>query len=416
MSLPTKNLFLRFSAFWLFMLFYKFAGSIHYSLIAPYGEKLLPLWIVGILMGGGSIVQLILDVPAGRIMDRYGYLKFLKITTFVFLLAGLFYLFGLNQFTYYGSLILASFGWLFFGPGVTAYSLSQAPQSLVGRFMATKDAFGSIGVIITAVALPAILLLSPVFVGWILTIFFILSLAFLFLSPADKREDRPDPVVHPHHLRRHSFLIVIKALKRLNPASGMLLLSGLSAAIFYGTIWFVIPLVIASQANSGILNLGLGVFDLAIVLLGYLLGTLADKFNKRSLVFFGLLIFAASASLIGFNFGWFFILLGFIATAGDELAGLALWSWLHSLDKKHANDGAISGVINLFSDFGWAIGPIMGGFIYNLVGPTWTIVCGAIPAVMVWIIYQFIMHRHSGILHESLVNLPHRPVRARHRS
>jgi len=71
--------------------------------------------------------------------------------------------------------------------------------------------------------------------------------------------------------------------------------SGNDRRRFYGTIWFVVPLVIAHQAHMGLLGIGLGMFDFAIVALGFLLGNLADKSNKRALVFFGLLLFSLRA-------------------------------------------------------------------------------------------------------------------------
>ncbi|MEK7108179.1 MAG: hypothetical protein AAB898_00745, partial [Patescibacteria group bacterium] len=112
-----KHLFLTFAPFWVFLVLYKFGGSLHYTLLAPLGEMVLPLWAVGTLIGIGSIVQLILDVPAGRLLDRFGYLRFLKITSFIFLFAGFAILFHLTIITFVISLYLATFGWLFFGPG-----------------------------------------------------------------------------------------------------------------------------------------------------------------------------------------------------------------------------------------------------------------------------------------------------------
>ena len=50
-----------------------------------------------------------------------------------------------------------------------------------------------------------------------------------------------------------------------------------------------------------------------------------------------------------------FLVAAFFATSGDEMASLPLWSWLHQLDKDHANDGLISGIINFFEDIGWTI-------------------------------------------------------------
>jgi len=113
----------------------------------------------------------------------------------------------------------------------------------------------------------------------------------------------------------------------------MLVLSNISGSIFYGMIWFVIPLVIAHQASSEILSIGLGIFDFSIVALGLVLGNLADRVNKRTLVFFGLFLFSIAGAFTAFSFNWLFLIFGFMATTGDEMSSIALWSWLHNLDK-----------------------------------------------------------------------------------
>ncbi|MEK7095458.1 MAG: MFS transporter [Patescibacteria group bacterium] len=413
----TANILWRFLPFWIFMIFFKFGGGLHYSLLSPLGEKVLPLWVIGVLMGAASIAQLLLDVPAGRILDKYGYRKFLKVTTFIFLFAAICFLFGFTKQTYLISLLISVFGWLFFGPGVNAYILSHAPKESAGRFISLRDVSGSIGIVLSSSVLPFVLLFTPEFMGAL--IFIILAIAFimLFLSPKDNVSVHTEIKLptHYHYIKRSPLISTIKAIKKLNPASTMLLLLDLSGSIFYGIIWFVVPLVIAHQANSGLLGVGLAVFDLSIVVLGFMLGNLADKSDKRTMVFFGILLFSVSGMLLGFNFGWLFIIFGFLATTGDEMAGISLWSWLHSLDKQHDQDGMISGVINLFQDLGWAIGPIVAGILYSLIGPSWTILIGALPIFIVWLFYQLVLrHHHIHVKH--LLQIPAKPHRMRHKS
>jgi MFS family permease len=156
-------------------------------------------------------------------------------------------------------------------------------------------------------------------------------------------------------------------------------------------------------------------FDFAIVMLGFLLGNLADKSNKRTLVFFGLLIFSVAGMFLGFNFGWLFLIFGFLATAGDEMAGISLWSWMHALDKDHSSDGAVSGVINFFEDAGWAIGPIAAGILYETVGPSWTILIASVPIFLTWIIYQIVAHTTPfSVMNAWMV--PDKPHRRRHKN
>jgi len=410
-----KTIFLRFLPFWIFLVFFKFAGALHYSLISPLGNGLLPLWVVGLLMGGGSIVQLLLDVPAGRILDKYGYLKFLKLTTFVFLFAGAALLFGLTTVSYLTSVVIATFGWVFFGPGVNAYILSYAPKEHAGKFISLRDVYGSLGVVLASASLPLVLLLPVRLIGAVLIALFAVSYIALSFAPPDAGSIREEKLPTQHYyIRRHRMRTAFRAMKKLNPASTMLLLSGFAASIFYGVIWFVVPLVIATQGNSELLGIGLGMFDFAVVMLGFFLGGLADRANKRTLVFFGLLIFSIAGMLLGFNFGWLFLLFGFLATSGDEMAGISLWSWLHALDKEHDRDGLIAGIVNLFDDLGWAIGPIVAGALYAAIGPTWAIVLGALPIFATWLSYQFIVRMHAtNIPHDGPV--PRKPHRARYR-
>ena len=119
--------------------------------------------------------------------------------------------------------------------------------------------------------------------------------------------------------------------------------------------------------------------------------------------------------IIGFSFSWLFLLFGFLATAGDEMAAVSLWSWLHALDHEHDNDGAVSGVINLFQDFGWAIGPIAAGFLYESIGPSLTITLGALPIIITWAVYYLSLKRRhiSAFGPEPVPQKPHRP---RHRT
>jgi MFS family permease len=415
---PVSSIFWRFLPFWIFLVFFKFGAGIHFSVLSPLGEQLLPLWAVGCLIGGGSLVQLLLDVPAGYLLDRFGYLKLLKVTTFIFLFAAVCLMFGLTRTTYVLSLIMSTFGWLFFNPGINAYVLSHAPKQHAGKFISLRDVFASCGIVLSSAVLPFVLFLAPQQIGFIIFALLSVTLLTLFFSPKDHVSVHNEvklPTQH-YYVRRHYILTLLKTINKLNPASTMLLLLNLAASTFYGIIWFVVPLVIAHQAESGLLGIGLGIFDFSVLALGFMLGNLADKVNKRTLIFFGLLIFAVSGALLGCNFGWLFIIFGFLATTGDEMAGLSLWSWLHSLDKDHAQDGTVAGVINLFDDLGWAVGPIAAGILYAWLGPTWTIVLGALPIFVVWLIYQVFVIRNKRNNPMTLFVMPAKPHRFRHKS
>ncbi len=410
-----KKILWHFLPFWLFLALFKFAGSLHYSLLSPLGARLLPVWLVGLIIGGGSVVQLLLDVPVGRLMDRRGYVRFLLFGTAAFLLAGVAWMFRFTTFAYAASFVLSTAGWQFFGPGVNAYVLSQAPDGRAATFISFRDVFESLGVVVASAVLGFVLSTSTSAMGFIVADGMLLGILALLFAPRGTRnvQTRRQLATHDFFAGRHALGTVLAALRRLNPASTMLLISTFASSTFYGVVWFVVPLVIAGEAHAGILGFGLGVFDFAIVALGFLLGSLADRGNKRALVFFGLLLFSVSGVVLGFHFDWLFLIFGFLATAGDEMASISLWSWMHALDRTHVEDGTVSGAINLFDDLGWAVGPILAGILYGAIGASWTIVSAAALIFAGWIAYQFLMHAHVPV--PAGADVPAMPRRARHK-
>jgi MFS family permease len=411
-----RKVFLRFLPFWLFLIFFKFGGNIHYTALPALGEMLFPIWLAGLIVALESFLQMALDIPAGRLLDRLGYVRLLKWGTFFFMIAALFLIYGLTPATYLASVVVSVLGWLFFTPGVNAYLLAHARPGEAGRFFSIRDSSNAFGVILGAGSIPFVLLLPVPDIGALTLMVLFVAFAFLIFAPADKVPEQPLHQTHPYHVRRQSARGMLEALRRLNPASTMLLAYNVAGATFYAVIWFVVPIVIIQQEHtSGILGLGLAIFDCAIMVLGYVMGTLADKRDKRVLVFFGLLLFGGCGVIVGLTFTWIFILFGFLAAVGDEMAGVSLWAWLHSLDREHAADGSIAGILTFSEDFGWTIGPAIAGVLFGLVGPAGTIVLGAVPILLVWAYYYLRVHKHFP--YEIVYDLlPHRPQERRHKS
>jgi MFS family permease len=405
-----------FLAFWLFMLLFKFGGGLHYAMNSPLGERLLPLWTVGLLMSIAAATQMILDVPAGKILDRFGYKNMLVFGTVIFLISILILYFTTTALLFIISIMLSSFGWLFFGPGRNAYVLSNAPKKEAGKFMDMRDIFGSIGIVLSAIALPFVVNLPFKLVSAIIFVILSLSLVSIISSPKDKRRTVYEDNLHErtHHQRRHLFLNFPSAIRRLNPASSFLILLNFAGALFYGTVWFVIPLIIASNtANSTLLGIGLGMFDFAVIIIGVFLYNLVDNANKKGMIFFGLTIFSLSSMLLGFNYGILFLVFAFLSTAGDEIATLPLWAWLHKLDSQHNQDGLVSGIINFAEDAGWAIGPLLAGILFATVGSKITLLISAVPLLILLLIYYFVVKKHA--INISLLGAPKKPHKRRHK-
>lgn len=398
--------------FWAFILLYKIGAALHYSLNSPLGEKVVPLWAVGIAMGLAAGIQLVLDVPAGFLLDRLGYRRLLRIGTSIFLVAISCLFFELTPTTYFLTLGISALGWLFFMPGISAYILAAANPENAGRFMSMRDTFNSLGTVGGAIIFPLAIILPVPYTAGIMFFFLAASLLALWLTPKEKTSVHTEKKIatQHYHVRRDYLGKVIRAMKHLDPASSLLVLQGFSASVFYATVWFVVPIMIVRTGNN-LLSLGLGIFDFAIVALGFLFGTLADRWNKRLLILGGLLVFAVTGVFLGFNFNWWFLVLGFIATSGDELSSLSLWAWLDNIKRDHTENGLISGAISFTQDLGWAIGPVMAGFLFVSIGPTWTIVAGSLMLFLTWTVSVARTTIHPGI--SSVVAAryakPHRP-------
>lgn len=322
------KIFLLFVPFWLAAFTFKVGGGLHYTLLPTLGEKIFPVWLVGVLIGGFALVQMVYDVPAGYLLDRYGYLKLVKFGTFCFFLSGIILLLGLGSWTYFLTLTLSSAGWLFFSPGVDAYILVSADKKFAGKFIALRDMMESGGIVVGMGLLALVVHFPTPILGLIIAAIMFLTLVFLFRAPAEPHVlSGEKKLAHQSfYIRRHFLHHVIISLKKLNPASSLLMLLGFSAATFYGIVWFVVPLLIAQAVSSGVLSFGLMMFDLSVLFVGFILGELTDRWSKQWLVFWGLLLFGITAFLLGFNFGWLFLVFGFLATSGDEMSSISLWA------------------------------------------------------------------------------------------
>lgn len=404
----------KFFPFWMFLTLFKFAGGLHFSMEAPLGEHFFPVWLVGILVGATGLLQLLMDVPAGYVLDRFGYRKMLFLTTVFFAISTAALMFGLTVFTYLFTLFVSTFGWLFYSPGSNAYIINQAGPGSIGRFESAKDVFSALGIVLSSAVIVFAVNATPFVLGLFLTALFLFALIAIAYAPreayvplAERKAGGKYRHLHPSVLRES-----YRTIMRLRPASLLLISSTFTSAIFYAIVWFVVPLLIAHETRGTSFGIGPGIFDFSVVVFGFALGRIVDAFDKRKLMVAGLLIFCIAGTLLGSNSGPLFLLLGFVAAAGDELSGLSLWAWLYSIDREHESYGLISGIIGLFDDVGWTVGPVLAGFLYSFAGPHWAMAFGGLLVSVNLVIYFFFIREP---LPEGAHALPRRPGRRRHK-
>lgn len=416
-TLSFRKIVISYSPFWVFLWLFKFSAWLHYTLLSSYGEQILPLWIVWILIGMTSFLQLVFDIPAWRWLDRFGYIRMLKITTIFFILAWVSLSFGLTRITYFTTL-LCSMAWrLFFAPGINAYVLSKAPKEHAGAFMSLKEIWESIWMVLVWWLLAFATSLSPSIIWVSIAFLLIVWLILLYFAPLDTVSAHAEKKLVNHHYylpkKEHS---IRRILRDLNPVSTVMVLSSFWSAFFYSLIWFVIPLLITQVENGKILSLWLWVFDLAVVLLGFFIWKLADAYNKKLLIMIWLLIFTITWITIWFNLTVLFLFLGFLATTWDELADISLWAWLDNIEKTHAHDGKLSGIPWAVSDLWWTIWPMIAWFLYPILWPSRTIsIWGGVLFVILLSYYILLAIYDKEWLRSILPRISKKPHKFRHK-
>jgi MFS family permease len=316
---------------------FKVGAVIYLASLPVLGERVLPLWIVGLLVGAASFVQLMGDVPAGFLLDRFGYVRLLRLACLCLALGGfLLWIFGFSLWIFLVLIVISGIGWLFFSPGVDAYVVTSAPSEQVGRAMGLRRVMSSLGAVAGTACFTLLLPFSPRMIGLVIGSILLLALVIAFRVKKERTTRHSHIKLEAkHYYIRRTFLIDIwNSLNKLRPASGLLAFSRFAAGTFYSSMWFVFPLLLKTLADQGPLEYGLGIFDAGTIICGGIAGKLADTKNKTFTILAGLIIFASFSMILGFHLSIWFLLFGFLAALGDELSAVSLWAWLSDLHRE----------------------------------------------------------------------------------
>lgn len=388
--MKSKNLFFSFLPLWIFVLLFKLASAIHYAILPVFGELILPIWLVGVILSAATFIQLPFDLLSGIILNRLGHSRTLVFSCAAFSVSAAVFVFGLNITTFLLSVVFATFAWLFFTPALNTYILDHATKANTEKLITWRDISQSAGVFLGSSTFLIFMGLAPDKFGVLVSAIFFCAGLFALISPKET-EKVQEQMKESREKKTDYFKNVLQEFHKLSPASWILFLQGITSATFYAVVWFVIPLEMANHLSS-LPSISLGIFDMAVVILGLSFGLIAKKTNRKRLIVFGLLLFSIMASLIGFQSGILFLVFGFLATIGDELSNITLWSWLTHMDKDHKEDGGVAGAITFAQDLGWAIGPLIAGFMYKPFGPQLTIMTLALPLFFTFVFAMLKTH------------------------
>lgn len=213
--MKSKNPIVALFPFWLFVFLFKFASGLHYALLSVLGQRVLPIWIVGIIIGGAAFLELCFDVPAGFLMDHFGYVRIMRASTFAFFLGALVLIFHFSTTIYLLTVFFGIIGWLFSSPGIDAYTLAEAPRREGGRYMGIQHVFSSLGVVGASFFLVFITRSSTAVIGITLAIIFMMSLIALARTRKDHAslaEIQARHVNHSRYLRRQFIHRILKSI------------------------------------------------------------------------------------------------------------------------------------------------------------------------------------------------------------
>ena len=352
-----------------------------YSLAMP----LLPFYIehfgvggteLGWLMSSYALMQLICAPIWGIASDRYGRKPILAVGVLGYTIS--LFLIGLAQ-SFVMLFIARSLSGILSSatmPTAMAYIGDNTPQKEKGKGMGQFGAMAGIGVIIGPLMgglLSTDSLSLPFFVGSGLAAIALLLVIFLLpesknasistgeLTPSDEPVSASESESHPPRILD----IYLRVL--LSPAGILLLLifiMSFGMTNFQGMIGlYVVDKLTFTTTQVSSLWMVMGA--VLIVAQGGLVGPLTNKFGDLPLIKIGLLGGSLGFLLVAFAWNYITTLLAlgfFILTLA--LIGPALNSYISNFAGEH--QGTVMGLNSAFTSLGKVIGPLWGGYIYDI--------------------------------------------------
>jgi DHA1 family multidrug resistance protein-like MFS transporter len=355
-----------------------------YSLAMP----LLPFYIerfgvggteLGWLMATYSLMQLICAPIWGVASDRYGRKPILAVGVLGYTIS--LFMFGMAQ-NFVMMFIARSLSGILSSatmPTAMAYIGDNTPQKEKGKGMGQLGAMSGVGVVLGPLMgglLSKDSLSLPFFVGSGLA--FIALLLVIFLLPESKPAssstvDRPLPnepisTPRPESTDSKSQRVLDIYLRVLLSPAGILLLlifiMSFGMTNFQGMLGlYVVDKLDFNTTQVGSLWMVMGA--MLVIVQGTLVGVLTEKFGDLNLIKAGLLGGALGFMLVAFAWNYVTTLLamGFFIFA-LALISPALNSYISNFAGEH--QGTVMGLNSAFTSLGKVIGPLWGGYIYDL--------------------------------------------------
>lgn len=322
-------------------------------------------WLSGLIIGGLNFYQALLTDPlAGGIADRFGSKSAVIVGYVLAGAVGLAWIVfpptSLAFLLVTGALLFASYS---FRDEIYAYLLRMSDRDEGGFVFGVAENIFSVMAFLSTLAIP--FFIAPG--RWHLAgALLVASAAAAALLATTVRDDRTHLDTR---IRRFTPLASLRAgwnFVRVNHWFPVLQLGNAAfEGLFYGAIWFVIPLQIADGQGGWAGGLTLGIYELVTILGAAYAGYLADRYRWSRVNAIGWTLAAFGAVLLLFSSTvWWLVLIGAVIAIGNNLFAFASSHALEANDIDHQEDGAFVGLHNLVSDLGYGIAPLVIGLVY----------------------------------------------------
>lgn len=373
----------------------RYTSDLSYAVIAVVVASYYNAWIAGLFFGVFNLIQAYLTNPlAGTLADRIGSKKTIYIGLVAMIGAALVWL----TLPMHNIAVLSIFGILYLG----SYSFRQTDEVYILRMSQKKEGGVNFGLseslyclarFFSTLSIPYFIITGhQSFAAWAMLIGALINAFGIIGIPEDK-------------LARKKAKGIINAINPLLPIKNgwnfirkndgypmMLIGNALFEGVFYGTIWFVFPLHLASLGSTeAISGMTLGVYELVFFATAVFFGYIADRHNWRASHVWGWILVAIGVLLLPINNipSWL-ILVGVVIAIGNSMSNFAADHALAEYDVDHREDGSFIALKNIVNDTGYAIAPLVAGYLFYRGGfeisLSFTIILSVVIAIwMAWL-------------------------------
>lgn len=321
--------------------------------------------VVGILLALAEIMGIIVDLPLGAFIDRYGRKRTMLWGSFLLLLSAL--LFQLSG----SSLIALAVALSFYGIVVEfllipldAELMAVSPRRRSGKFFGVYEAAHNFGYTVGPFIGGFLIWYSPPPVFWALSA--LVVLLFLFVSFfIDSPKRRRESVFHALALvfkKDHYLMSSIREFRLLGWEGRILLVFWFTFAFRWGAIAILEPLFMLDLGLHPVLiGIIYAASTLPFVFFSSPAGSLSDRFGAWPFIAGGLCLMGSATFLFGtFESALFLFLLAFVAAIGDAILVPTVLASFDTLSQRHFK-GKISSVLAFTEDTGYFLGPLIAG-------------------------------------------------------